>query len=132
MKRLPVMVFFLFAAFFSARAQQGSKILYTHSFPPEMKEDVKVQYIKLFEKGRILYQINCARCHNTKEKGVELMPEFTKEHLAKYELRMQNPEHEEELNETRVNAEELAQIMIFLTYYTKAGAEKKAENKHLK
>lgn len=124
MKRLPIIVVFLFAAFFSAHAQQGSKVLYTHSFPPAMKEEVKAEYIKLFEKGRILYQINCAKCHNTKEKGVELMPEFTKEHLAKYELRIQNPQHEDELNETRVNAEELAQIMIFLTYYTKAEKKK--------
>lgn len=53
------------------------------------------------------------------------MPEFTKEHLAKYELRIQNPDHEEELNETRVNAEELAQIMTFLTYYKKVAPEKK-------
>lgn len=129
MKRLPATMFFLFAAFFSVKAQEGSKVLYTHNFPPEMKEDVKAQYIKLFEKGRILYQINCAKCHNTKEKGVELMPEFTKEHLAKYELRIQNPDHEEELNETRVNAEELAQIMTFLTYYTKVAAEKRSSGK---
>jgi hypothetical protein len=84
-----------------------------------MKGEVKTEYIKIFEKGRILYNISCAKCHNFKEKGVELMPEFTKEHLAQYELRILNPKHEEELSETRVNAEELAQIMIFLTYYKK-------------
>ena len=41
------------------------------------------------------------------------MPEFTKEHLAEYELRMQNPEQEESLSETRVNVGELQQIMSF-------------------
>ncbi len=96
-----------------------TKITYTHNFPPAMDAEVKKSYVEIFEKGRILYKINCARCHNTKVNGQELMPEFTKEHLAKYELRIQNPKHEEALSETRVTAEELQQIMIFLTYYKK-------------
>lgn len=123
MKRLSAVIFFLFLVFINGIAAQKSqpKIIYTHEFPSQMSEEVKKSYIKLFEKGRILYQINCAKCHNTKVKGVEVMPEFTKEHLAQYELRIQNPKHEEELSETRVNAEELQQIMIFLTYYKKAG-----------
>lgn len=101
------------------------KAVYTHDFPPQMSEAVKNSYIKIFEKGKILYDINCAKCHNTIVAGIEVMPEFTKEHLAQYELRIQNPQHEESLSEMRVNAEELQQIMIFLTYYKKAGAEVK-------
>lgn len=126
MRQLYITTSFLFAAFCSGFAQQQEKkVLYTHNFPPAMKEEVKKEYVKLFEKGRILYQINCARCHNTKENDVEVMPEFTKEHLAKYELRIQNPQHEEELNESRVNAEELSQVMIFLTYYSRVVQKKK-------
>jgi len=102
----------------SAQKKQP-KVMYTHDFPKEMNAVVKESYIKMFEKGRILYQVNCAKCHNKTVDGVELMPEFTKEHLAQYELRVQNPEHEEPLSEMRVNAEELQQIMIFLTYYKK-------------
>ena len=111
-----------------ANAQKSQqKIDYTHSFPAEMNNEVKKQYIPLFEKGKILYQINCAKCHNTKVNGVEQMPEFTKEHLAQYELRVQNAKHEEELTEMRVNAEELQQIMIFLTYYKKVEQNAKAK-----
>ncbi|MEO6549788.1 MAG: hypothetical protein ABIN94_17435 [Ferruginibacter sp.] len=124
MKRIFILTFFLSVIILSAHSQQKANVVCTHDFPPAMKEEVKKEYIKLFEKGRILYQINCSRCHNTKVNGVELMPEFTKEHLAKYELRIQNPQHEEELNETRVNAEELAQIMIFLTYYKPVKSKK--------
>ena len=103
----------------SIAQKKVAKAVYTHDFPVEMKADVKEAYVKLFEKGRVLYEINCARCHNTTVKGIELMPEFTKEHLAQYELRLQNPKHEEELTEMRVNAEELQQITVFLTYYKK-------------
>lgn len=97
------------------------KATYIHNFPPGMTDEVQKAYVGLFEKGRILYDINCAKCHNSIVKGIEVMPDFTKEHLAQYELRVQNPRHEEELSEMRINAEELQQVMIFLTYYKKSG-----------
>ena len=121
MKKVIVLIWIFFVAFNSMGIAQKkvAKAVYTHDFPQEMNASVKEAYLKLFEKGRILYEINCAKCHNTTVKGVEVMPEFTKEHLAQYELRLQNPKHEEELTEMRVNAEELQQITIFLTYYKK-------------
>lgn len=122
--RLFVSFIFLCVVSFSAGAQQESKVLYTHNFPPIIKGDLKDQFIKLYEKGRVLYQINCSKCHNVKEDGVERMPEFTKQDLQKYELRVLNPEHEDELKETRVRAEELYQILLFLTYSIKVDPEK--------
>ena len=129
MKQLFTVICFLMIIFINESfAQKASpKIIYTYNFPPQMTEEVKKSYIILFEKGRVLYQVNCAKCHNTKVDGVEVMPEFTKEHLARYELRMQNPQHEESLSETRVTAVELQQIMIFLTYYKKAGSPPKSK-----
>ncbi len=109
----------------SIAQKKVAKAVYTYDFPAEMSTDVKEAYLKLFEKGRILYEINCAKCHNTIVQGIEVMPEFTKEHLAKYELRIQNPKHEETLTEMRVSAEELQHIMIFLTYYKKTNSIKK-------
>jgi reverse gyrase len=122
MKKIILFILAFFAAFVGIGVAQKKvvKAVYTHDFPKEMVPHVKEAYTKLFEKGKILYGINCAKCHNTIVKGVEVMPEFTKEHLAQYELRLQNPKHEEELTEMRVNAEELQQITIFLTYYKKA------------
>ena len=124
MKKGLICISILFAAILTEGLGQKKvvKAVYTHEFPQEMNAGVKEAYVKLFEKGRILYEINCAKCHNTTVKGVEVMPEFTKEHLAQYELRLQNPKHEEELSEMRVNAEELQQITIFLTYYKKVEA----------
>lgn len=134
MKKEVLFILILIAAIISKSVAQKkvAKAVYTHEFPVEMKADIKEAYVKLFEKGRILYEINCARCHNTVVKGIEVMPEFTKEHLAQYELRLQNPKHEEELTEMRVNAEELQHITIFLTYYKKVNTSvvnKKASGK---
>ena len=123
MKKIACAILVLSAFYITAGIAQKKlkKAEYVHDFPKEMSPEVKDAYIKLFDKGKILYQINCAQCHDTTIKGVVVMPEFTKEHLAKYELRVQNPKHEESLSEMRVNAEELQQIMIFLSYYKKVG-----------
>ncbi len=93
------------------------KAVYTHDLPPNMTPEIKKAYVDLFDKGKVLYEINCSKCHDSVSNGVLCMPAFTKEHLASYNLRIQSPEHEESLSETRVNAEELQNIMIFLTYY---------------
>lgn len=100
------------------------KAVYTHDFPPQMVGDVKKAYVELFDKGKILYDINCSKCHDSVSQGVLCMPAFTKEHLADYNLRIQSQAHEESLSETRVNAEELQNIMIFLTYYKRVDVQK--------
>lgn len=87
-----------------------------HDFPAEMSEPVKVEYVKLYEKGQILYNINCDKCHTKNQKGKRLVPDFKPEQLKGYELRVQNPQHESDLPEETVTAEELGHIMIFLMY----------------
>jgi hypothetical protein len=101
------------------------KAVYTHDFPPKMTDEVRKAYIELFDKGKVLYEINCSKCHDSVSNGVLCMPIYTKEHLASYNLRLNSPEHEEALSESRVNAEELQNIMIFLTYYKRVDKEGK-------
>jgi hypothetical protein len=79
----------------------------------------KVEYAKQCEKGKILYDINCAKCHNTKVKGKEMIPDFTSAQLIGYELRVANPKHIENIEEDHVSAEELGLIMTFLSYKKK-------------
>jgi len=90
-----------------------------YEFPPAMLEPVKVEYTKLADKGQVLWNINCASCHNTKVKGKVIVPDFSPEQLKGYELRVANPEHESGIPETAVTAEELGLIMIFLQYKKK-------------
>jgi hypothetical protein len=91
----------------------------TYEFPAEMAEPVRAAYVKQWEKGKILYEVNCARCHNTKVKRKEQVPDFNQEQLICYELRVKNPQHESDMQETTVSAEELVLIMTFLTYKKK-------------
>jgi hypothetical protein len=91
-----------------------------YEFPPEMLDNVKVQYAELCEKGRALYQINCAGCHTTKKGRKEIIPDFTSVQLEAYQIRIANATHEEKVSEEKVTAEELSYILTYLNYKTKS------------
>lgn len=91
----------------------------TYDLPEAMLPHVKQEYLSRCEKGKILYDINCSGCHNTKMKGRIVIPDFTPEQLKGYELRVTNARHSETLTDTTVTEEELGIIMTFLTYKKK-------------
>jgi hypothetical protein len=92
-----------------------------YEFPAEMAENIKVEFTKLCDKGQILYNMNCASCHNIPEGKKSIIPDFTPEQLKGYEIRVSNPKHESDLPETKVTPEELGLISTFLTYKMKSG-----------
>src|SRR5690349_15451137 len=97
---------------------QQQKAVY--EFPAAMSETTKAGFTQLCEKGRVLYDINCATCHNVKVKGRPVIPDFTQEQLHEYELRISNPQHESKIPDTKVTTEELGNICFFLTYKKKS------------
>lgn len=99
--------------------QKHHKVSY--EFPEQMAQPVRDEYRKLCDKGQALYQVSCAKCHNLKEKGKEIIPDFTEEQLGAYSIRVANAQHEEMVSEMIVPAEELALITTFLTYKMKSG-----------
>jgi hypothetical protein len=104
-------------AFFIDACTSQKKI--TYEFPDAMSGPVQAEYTRLCEKGRVLYEINCASCHTKKVKGKMILPEFTQEQLGAYSIRIANATHEEKVSEERVSAEELTLITYFLTYSKK-------------
>lgn len=91
----------------------------TYDFPAEMLEAVKTEYTKQCDKGQILYNINCAGCHNVKIGGRMTIPDFRQEQLVGYGLRVSNMKHETGIEEEKVSTEELGLIMTFLSYKKK-------------
>jgi hypothetical protein len=98
---------------------KNAKIANQYEFPEAMAQPVRNQFMVLCEKGRILYDINCSKCHNTEVKGKTVVPEFTKEQLGAYSIRVANQKHEMNVSEENVSAEELALITTYLTYKKK-------------
>lgn len=96
-----------------------------YEFPDAMSETIRADYTKICDKGQVLYNINCAKCHNITVKKKELIPDFTQEQLKGYELRVLNPKHEDALPETNITPEELGLICTFLLYKQKNPPEKK-------
>ena len=94
--------------------KKAKKVAY--EFPEAMAAPVRASFEKECDKGQILYNINCAKCHMTTIDGKQYIPDFTQSQLVGYELRVLNPKHESEIPETTVTAEELGQIMTFLAY----------------
>lgn len=85
-------------------------------FPQEMQPHVKEAYIEMWKKGEILYDVSCSRCHNQVVGRKVIVPEFTQEQMATYEVRVSDPQHEMFLTESKVTPEELSLINIYLTY----------------
>lgn len=92
-----------------------------YELPDAMVANVKSEYAKQCDKGKILYDINCGSCHTTVVRRKKMIPDFTPEQLVGYELRVTNPQHENSITETTVSTEELGYIMTFLSYKKKSG-----------
>ena len=100
------------------------QVVVTYEFPAAMAEPVKTEFAKVCDKGKILYDINCAGCHNIKKGRQQIIPDFTPEQLKGYELRVSNAQHEQNMPDERVTAEELSLISTFLLYKRKSGVRK--------
>ncbi len=122
-------VLFVTITCFAATACVVNKNRITYEFPAAMPQPVMAEYLKQCDKGKILYDINCARCHNVAVKGRTVIPDFSQEQLIGYELRVLNPKHESSMPETLVNAEELGLITTFLTYKKKTNVSLSAGHK---
>jgi hypothetical protein len=93
------------------------EILY--ELPAEMMPHVKTHYSQQCDKGYVLWNKNCSRCHDQRKDGKKIIPDFKPEQLTGYTLRTQNKRHETNLPDSLVSEEDLAIIMTFLTYKKK-------------
>ncbi|MDZ4665337.1 MAG: hypothetical protein SGJ15_10705 [Bacteroidota bacterium] len=105
-------------AFFSMQMCTTHKQI-NYELPDAMLPHVKVHYADQCDKGQKLYDLSCAKCHNTKVKGKVIIPDFKPEQLTGYTLRVANSRHESSLPDTLVTEEELIMIMTFLSYKKK-------------
>lgn len=96
----------------------------TYDFPAEMKEPVRLGFTEQCDKGQILYDINCGKCHTKIVKRKKIVPDFTLEQIETYQIRIANPQHESKMTEEIVSGEELGLIITFLTYKTKNTVKK--------
>ncbi len=92
-----------------------AKIQY-YDFPSDIAEEAKVANAKMLEKGRILYNVNCATCHNKKIKNRIYLPDFSSEQLDSYIIRIKNEVHVKTLPESKITIAEIEAIQFFFNY----------------
>ena len=109
-----VLLSFIVAAGLIACVAQP-KIQY-YDFPSDIAEEAKVANLKMIEKGKVLYNINCAKCHSKKLNGRIIIPDFTHEQLDSYSIRIKNETHVSVIPENKITAEELEAIQFFFAY----------------
>ncbi|MEO6302088.1 MAG: c-type cytochrome, partial [Bacteroidia bacterium] len=85
---------------FLAQCHSQKKVEY--ELPDAMLAHVKPFYAAQCEKGKILYDLNCAGCHTTKVKSKEIIPDFSPSQLTGYTLRVQNAQHEKNMPDSMV------------------------------
>ncbi len=105
----------------SACAMQQKLAEPAYAFPDAMAPTVRAEFAKACDKGKVLYQINCAKCHNVKKGKQELIPDFSPDQIKGYEIRVSNAQHEKNMPDELVTAEELALIATFLQYKGRSG-----------
>lgn len=121
----PLFVLCILLTLIVAIACRTPKKVY-YELPADMLESVKKDYAIICDKGRVLYEVNCAGCHTKKKWGKEIIPDFTAEQLEAYSIRATNPTHETRVTEEQVSAEELSYILTYLSYKTKSHVQLKS------
>ncbi len=116
-KKIFIGAIFLFLLFFIKCSTKKETVKYV--FPEQMLPHVKEQYKMMCDRGKILWDNNCASCHNVKKGKKNPVPDFREDQLRGYELRVANAKHESTLPDTLVTEEDLSVIMIFLRYKEK-------------
>lgn len=89
-----------------------------YELPQAMLPDVKMEYAKMCDKGKTLYELNCAKCHSTLTSSENIIPDFSQEQLEGYSMR-ESAEHSTAMPENLVSEEDLVLIKIFLSYKKK-------------
>ncbi len=112
----PLVLLSITALVFAFAACVTQAKLQYYEFPTDITEEARTGNLKNIEKGRVLYNLNCAKCHNKKEKGKILLPDFTNEQLDMYKIRIKNEQHVNALPEDRVTIDELESIQFFFAY----------------
>lgn len=110
---------------FIALQSFGKKSKVQYTFPPTMSEAIRTEYEKMCEKGRVLYELSCGKCHNVKVKGKYVVPDFTQEQINGYEIRVGNARHEQSLTDEAITPEELSLVTTYLMFKQRTGVEVK-------
>ena len=90
------------------------KKLPEYNIPAHYGEQARANAIDWFEKGKILYKINCSHCHGIYDKGKETIPNFTKTQIDNYNAMYIKGDPKNHSVAAKLSQEQLYYILTFL------------------
>lgn len=99
-------------------------------YPSGMVGSVKEGFTKEWNMGKLLYEENCANCHNVRKGRKQFIPYFPPEKLAGYAFAEENKEHQNAFTRASLSSEEIIYIGLFLQYQVHAIADTVASTNH--
>jgi cytochrome c len=102
---------FLFCLFF-IHCTGKKKVEY--DIPSHYGKQARENAIDWFEKGKILYKVDCAGCHGIYKKGKDSVPNFTKTQIDNYNAMYIKGDPKNHSVASRLSPEQLYYILTFL------------------
>jgi hypothetical protein len=101
-------------SFYSIFAGCASNKKVEYDIPPHYTEQARENAIDWFEKGKILYKVDCASCHGIYEKGKDSVPNFTKTQIDNYNAMYIKGDPKNHSVASKLSPEQLYYILTFL------------------
>jgi len=85
-----------------------------YDIPSHYTEQARENAIDWFEKGKILYKVDCAGCHGIYKKGKDSVPNFTKTQIDNYNAMYIKGDPKNHSVAAKLSPEQLYYILTFL------------------
>jgi hypothetical protein len=85
-----------------------------YDIPSHYTEQARENAIDWFEKGKILYKVDCAGCHGIYNKGKDSIPNFTKTQIDNYNAMYIKGDPKNHSVAAKLSPEQLYYILTFL------------------
>lgn len=85
-----------------------------YDIPSHYTEQARENAINWFEKGKVLYKINCAGCHGIYKPGKDSIPNFTKTQIDNYNAMYIKGDPKNHSVAANLSPEQLYYILTFL------------------
>jgi hypothetical protein len=98
--------------FFFIQCTTQKKVEY--DIPAHYGKEARENAIDWFEKGKILYKVDCAGCHGIYKKGKDSIPNFTKTQIDNYNAMYIKGDPKNHSVAAKLSPEQLYYILTFL------------------
>ncbi|MBS1917405.1 MAG: c-type cytochrome [Bacteroidetes bacterium] len=95
-------------------AQCAAKKKVEYEIPPHYVKEQREKAIEAFEKGKVLFKINCAECHGIYKDGKENIPNFTKTQIDGYNAMYIKGDPRNHSVARKLSPDQLGSILTFL------------------